>query len=91
MVLGVTEAFRKLCGVGFSGATLPFGGGSFRLFLCWFSVCRGLGDFFSGNGVWLRLIFYSERHSFLGRSSPGEAWRASEVLVSQKCSAISLA
>ena len=36
-------------------------------------------------------IFYSERRSFLGRSSPGAAWRAIEVLVSQKCSAISLA
>jgi len=38
-----------------------------------------------------RPIFYSERRSFLGRSSPGAAWRAIEVLVSQKCSAISLA
>ena len=56
MILGVTEAFWKLCGVGFSGATLPFGG-SFRLFLCSFSVCRGLGDFFSGNGVWLRSLW----------------------------------
>jgi len=39
----------------------------------------------------LKPIFYSERHSFLGRSRPGAAWRAIEVLVSQKCSAISLA
>ena len=39
----------------------------------------------------LKPIFYSERHSFLGRSSPGAAWRAIEVLLSQKCSAISLA
>ena len=36
----------------------------------------------------LKPIFYSERHSFLGRSSPGAAWRAIEVLGSQKCSAI---
>jgi hypothetical protein len=28
----------------------------------------------------LRPIFYSERHAFLGRSSPGEAWRGIEVL-----------
>jgi hypothetical protein len=36
-------------------------------------------------------IFYSERHSFLGRSSAGAAWRTIEVLESEKCSAISLA
>ena len=36
-------------------------------------------------------IFYSGRRSFLGRSSPGAAWRAIEVRLSQKCSAISLA
>jgi LacI family transcriptional regulator len=39
----------------------------------------------------IKPIFYSERHSFLGRSSPGAASRAIEVLLSQKCSAISLA
>jgi len=39
----------------------------------------------------LKPIFYSERHSFLGRSSPGAAWRAIEVLENQKCSAISSA
>jgi transposase len=43
------------------------------------------------NPINLKPVFYSERHSFLERSSPGAAWRAIEVLVSQKCSAISLA
>jgi hypothetical protein len=52
MILGVTEAFWKLCGVSFSGATLPFG--NFLFLCCRFS--RGLGDFFSGNGVWLRSL-----------------------------------
>jgi K+-transporting ATPase c subunit len=46
---------------------------------------------FQANGSLLKPIFYSERHSFLGRSSPGAAWRAIEVPLSQKCSAISLA
>src|SRR6266436_1434290 len=43
------------------------------------------------NKIRVKPIFYSERHSFLGRSSPGAAWRAIEVPLSQKCSAISLA
>jgi hypothetical protein len=42
-------------------------------------------------GLELKPVFYSERHSFLERSSPGAAWRAIEVLVNQKCSAIYLA
>ena len=46
--------------------------------------------FFSAQ-LYVKPIFYSERHSFLGRSSPGAAWRAIEVPLSQKCSAISLA
>jgi Tn3 transposase DDE domain len=41
--------------------------------------------------VALKPIFYSEGHSFLGRSSPGAAWRAIEVPLSPKCSAIYLA
>ena len=55
---------------------------------------NNIGDVLSAQGKLeeaLKPIFYSERRSFLGRSSPGAAWRAIEVRLSQKCSAISLA
>ena len=57
MILGVTVLGS------FVALALALTRGSFRLFLCWFSVCRGLWDFFSGNGVWLR--------SWVGASSSG--------------------
>jgi len=37
----------------------------------------------AGLFIAVKPIFYSERHSFLGRSSPGAAWRAIKVLESQ--------
>jgi hypothetical protein len=48
----------------------------------------GYDDPYRAEEVRLKPIFYSERHSFLGRSSPGAAWRAIEVFESEKCSAI---
>jgi hypothetical protein len=53
------------------------------------NATHGLGP--GQNRAKAKPIFYSGRHSFLGRSSPGAAWRAIEVRLSQKCSAISLA